>query len=225
MKFKDFVQILHPIIGGSSSQAAFVKTLFDVIVTEDGQSALDEQSEVTYRSYFNGQTGISRIAKKISPYIETENFVTCIHGFSDETVSSLCDSFREYLPVIDNFNAGRQLADLFLTILKTAAGTKRKSAPKDANGSADKMQYDVFSEKILASGRAMADAWGKVMQTMTDDMSGADTVEAEVVDGAESSGAAEEPAQPETKIQIIEKATVVNQYGENCVHRCSASYL
>lgn len=225
MEFKDFVQILHPIIGGSSSQAAFVKTLFDVIVTEDGQSALDEQSEVTYRSYFNGQTGISRIAKKISPYIETENFVTCIHGFSDETVSSLCDSFREYLPVIDNFNAGRQLADLFLTILKTAAGTKRKSAPKDANGSADKMPYDVFSEKILASGRAMADAWGKAMQAMTDDMSGADTVEAEVVDGAESSGAAEEPAQPETKIQIIEKATVVNQYGENCVHRCSASYL
>ena len=53
MEFKDFVQILHPIIGGSSSQGAFVKTLFEVIVTEDGQSALDEQSEVTYRSYFN----------------------------------------------------------------------------------------------------------------------------------------------------------------------------
>ena len=218
MEFKDFVQILHPIIGGSSSQGAFVKTLFDVIVTEDGQSALDEQSEVTYRSYFNGQTGISRIAKKISPYIETENFVTYIYDFSDETVSSLCDSFREYLPEIDNFNAGRQLADLFLTILKTAAGTKRKSAPKDANGSAGKTPYDVFSEKILASGRAMADAWGKAMQAMADDMSGADTVEAEVVDGAESSGAAEEPTQPETKIQIIEKATVVNQYGENCVH-------
>lgn len=218
MEFKDFVQILHPIIGGSSSQGAFVKTLFDVIVTEDGQSALDEQSEVTYRSYFNGQTGISRIAKKISPYIETENFVTYIHDFSDETVSSLCESFREYLPEIDNFNAGRQLADLFLAILKTAAGTKRKSAPKDANGSAGKTPYDVFSEKILASGRAMADAWGKAMQAMADDMSGANTVEAEVVDGAESSGAAEEPAQPETKIQIIEKATVVNQYGENCVH-------
>ena len=76
MEFKDFVQILHPIIGGSSSQAAFTKTLFDVLVTEDGQSAVDEPTETTYRSYFNGQTGISRIAKKISPYIETENFVS-----------------------------------------------------------------------------------------------------------------------------------------------------
>ena len=218
MEFKDFVQILHPIIGGSSSQAAFVKTLFDVIVTEDGQSALDEQSEVTYRSYFNGQTGISRIAKKISPYIETENFVSYIHDFSDETVSSLCDSFREHLPEIDGFNAGRQLADLFLSILKNAAGAKRKSAPKDANEGAGKTPYVVLSEKILASGRAMADAWGKAMQAMADDMSGSDAVEAEVVDGEEPSGAVEEPARPETKVQIIEKATVVNQYGENCVH-------
>lgn len=218
MEFKDFVQILHPIIGGSSSQGAFVKTLFDVIVTEDGQSALDEQSEVTYRSYFNGQTGISRIAKKINPYIETENFVSYIHDFSDETVSSLCDSFRGHLPEIDGFNAGRQLADLFLSILKNAAGAKRKSAPKDANEGAGKTPYDVLTEKILASGRAMADAWGKAMQAMADDMSGSDAVEAEVVDGEEPSGAAEEPARPETKVQIIEKATVVNQYGENCVH-------
>lgn len=218
MEFKEFVQILHPIIGGSSSQGAFTKTLFDTIVTEDGQSAVDEPTEVTYRSYFNGSTGISRIAKKISPYIETENFVAYVHDFSDETVLSLCDSFREYLPEIDSFNAGRLLADLFLSILKTAAGTKRKSAPKDANDSAGKTPYDVFSEKILASGKAMADAWGKAMQAMAEEMNGSDTVEAEIVDDEEPSGAAEEPASPEVNVQIIEKATVVNQYGENCVH-------
>lgn len=146
MEFKDFVQILHPIIGGSSSQGTFVKTLFDVIVTEDGQSVLDEQSEVTYRSYFNGKTGISRIAKKISPYIETENFVTYIHGFSDETVSSICDSFRQYLPKIDAFNAGRQLADLFLAILKTAAGTKRKS-PASSEDDAEPIEAEVADDE------------------------------------------------------------------------------
>lgn len=211
MEFKVFVQILHPIIGGSSSQGAFVKTLFDVIVTEDGQSALDEQSEVTYRSYFNGQTGISRIAKKISPYIETENFVSYIHEFSDETVLSLCDSFRDQLPDINCFNAGRQLADLFLSILKAAAGTKRKSAPKDAKGGTGKTPYDVFSEKILASGKAMADAWGKAMQVMADEMSGSDTIEAEVVDDQESSGAAN------TNGTVVHQ-TIVNQYGDHPVH-------
>lgn len=133
MEFKDFVQILHPIIGGSSTQGAFVKTLFDVIATEEGQSALEEQSTVTYRSYFNGSTGISRIAQKINPYIETENFVKYIEQFSDETISSLCDSFRQYLPEIDAFNAGIQLAELFRSILKEAASTKRKSAPKSAD--------------------------------------------------------------------------------------------
>ena len=211
MEFKDFVQTLHPIIGGSSNQGAFVKTLFDVIVTDEGQSALDEQSEVTYRSYFNGSTGISRIAKKISPYLETENFVSYIHEFSDETVASLCDSFRDQLPDIDGFNAGRQLADLFLSIVKTAAGTKRKSAPKDAKGGTGKTPYDVFSEKILASGRAMADAWGKAMQAKADDMSRADTVEAEVVDDQESSGAAN------TNGTIVHQ-TIVNQYGDHPVH-------
>lgn len=163
MEFKDFVQILHPIIGGSSSQGTFVKTLFDVIVTENGQSALDEQSEVTYRSYFNGKTGISRIAKKISPYIETENFVTYIHDFSDETVSSLCDSFRKYLPKIDNFNAGRQLADLFLAILKTAAGTKRKSPISAEADTEPASAHDELKEKVLASGKVLADIWGRTV--------------------------------------------------------------
>lgn len=162
MEFKDFVQTLHPIIGGSSNQGAFVKTLFDIIITDEGQSILDEQSEVTYRSYFNGQTGISRIAKKISPYIETENFVSYIQGFSDETASSLCASFRDYLPEINPFNAGRQLADLFLSILKEAAGTKRKS-PATVNTDAEPVStYDQLTEKVLASGKVLADIWGEV---------------------------------------------------------------
>lgn len=148
MEFKEFIQILYPIIGGSSSQGAFTKAIFDAIVTEEGQSAVDESAEVTYRSYFNGYTGISRIAKKISPYIETENFVSYVHEFSDETVLILCDSFREYLPEIDSFNAGRQLADLFLSILKTAAGTKRKSTLKGANSDKIILEDEPISEEI-----------------------------------------------------------------------------
>lgn len=163
MEFKDFVQLLHPIIGGSSSQGTFVKTLFDVIVTEDGQSALDEQSEVTYRSYFNGKTGISRIAKKISPYIETENFVSYIHDFSDETVASICDSFREHLPDIDGFNAGRQLADLFLSILKAAAGTKRKSSTSSEDNARSTGTHDELKARIIASGKVLADIWGNAV--------------------------------------------------------------
>lgn len=41
MEFKDFAQMLYPIIGGSSSQGKFVRALFESIVTEEGQSALE----------------------------------------------------------------------------------------------------------------------------------------------------------------------------------------
>ena len=95
--------------------------------------------------------------------------------------------------------------------MKTAAGAKRKSAPKDAKGGTGKKPYDVFSEKILASGKAMADAWGKAMQEMADEMNGSDTVEAEVVDDQESSGAAN------TNGTVVHQ-TIVNQYGDHPVH-------
>lgn len=42
MDFKTFAQLLYPIIGGASNQAAFVKTLFDTMVTEEGQTTEDE---------------------------------------------------------------------------------------------------------------------------------------------------------------------------------------
>jgi len=218
MEFSEFVQLLHPIIGGSSSTHAFARTIFDAIVNEDGLTILNEYSESSFKAYYNGTTKITKIAKAISPYVDQTEFASYFDAFSDEAMLSVCGSFNPFIPSINVMNAGEELAALFAGIIKTAASAKRKSAPKDANRSSGKTPYDVFSEKILASGRAMADAWGKAMQAKADDMSGADTVEAEVVDGAESSGAAEEPVQPEAKIQIIEKATVVNQYGENCIH-------
>lgn len=64
MKFNEFAQLLHPIIGGASSTHAFAKTLFDAILTDDGRDILEEVKEETYKAYYNGNTGISRIAKK-----------------------------------------------------------------------------------------------------------------------------------------------------------------
>ena len=75
-----------------------------------------------------------------------------IHDFSDETVSSLCDSFREHLPEIDGFNAGRQLADLFLSILKNAAGAKRKS-PASSTDDAEPIEAEVVDGE-MPSGAA-----------------------------------------------------------------------
>lgn len=142
MEFRKFVQLLYPIIGGASSQAAFVRTLFEIVATEDGLSVLEEQSESTYRSYFNGNTGISRIAKKLNVCKESENFVQYIETFPEETLDNLCDVFREHLPNIDNFNAGHLLAELFRTILIEAAGAKRKS-PKSSEDDIGPVETEV----------------------------------------------------------------------------------
>lgn len=105
-----------------------------------------------------------------------------IHKFPDKTVAIPCDSFQNQVPGTDGFNAERTSADLFFSILKTALKTKRKSAQKDANGSFRKMPYDVFSEKILTSGKAMVETREKATQAMPDDMNGSDAVEAEILD-------------------------------------------
>lgn len=50
---------------------------------------------------------------------------------------------------------------MFLEILREASG-KEKSTPK----SADKTQHDILEEKILASGQAVADAWGNAVNNL-----------------------------------------------------------
>ena len=181
MEFREFAQLLHPIIGGASSTHKFVKTLFETIVTNDGLSILEEITEETYKAYFNGNTGISRLAKKISPYIEPEEFVQYFEHFSDATMTSLCNSFRPYLPEITPYNAGELLADLFQEIIKNAASAKRIKITK-------------------STGQAI------------------EYIEAEVMDGEEPSDAAEENTQTDTRVQIINNPTIVNQYGEKNIH-------
>ena len=181
MEFKEFVQLLHPVIGAGNSTHAFARSIFDAIVTEEGQSVLEEYTNSTFKAYFNGNTGISKLAKKISAYVEPEEFSAYFGQFSDAAIQSLCDSFEGYLPNITPHNAGEELAGLFAAIIKDAASAKKKSAPKDAEKSDTKSAYDVLSDKILTSGRVVADALGKAVEglggTVADSASTASTTE------------------------------------------------
>lgn len=180
MEFKEFAQLMHPIIGGASSTHAFVKTLFDAIITEDGRSVLEEVKEDTYKAYFNGNTGISRIAKKINPFIEPEEFVEYCNQFPDATTDSLCDSFRPYLPEINPHNAGELLAELFKEIIKSAASTKRRSTTKSA-----RQAERARKEKIRkATGATIVESFTSLTEQLLDE-----PLETEVVDDEESSGA------------------------------------
>lgn len=152
MKFYEFAQRLHPIIGGASNTHAFAKTLFSTIVTEEGSSVLEEVSEESYKAYYNGNTSISRMAKKISPYVDSEEFVGFCNQFQDGVTERLCDSFREFCPNINAHNAGEELAALFKQIINEAAARKRKNAPKGVkadNSSGNASDWAALSSEDL----------------------------------------------------------------------------
>lgn len=167
MRFTEFVNLLHPIIGAGNSTHAFAKALFDSIVTEEGQDVLDELSESTYKAYFNGNTEITKLAKKISAYIEPEEFVDYIGQFSDAAVQSLCDSFQEYLADINLHNAGEKLAGLFSLIIKEAASTKKKGTPRGVPEESPSANQEL-NDTVLRSGKAVADAWSSAIKQLLD---------------------------------------------------------
>ena len=214
MTFSEFANRLHPIIGGSSSQPGFAKTLFETITLEGGQEILQGKSRETYKAYFNGQTQIGKIATALGPYVDPEEFVGYLDQFPDAVIESLVEAFEQDIPGINSVNACLEIATLFAKIIREAAGTKRK-APRKQDEPKASTAHEKLSAKIFASGAAMADVWGKAMERLAEQLDD-ETVEAEVVDDEPSSGAAE--ADAASNVQIIKNATIVNQYGEKCVH-------
>ena len=228
MKFKEFAQLLFPIIGAGSSTHAFVRSIFETVIIDDGQAVLDEYSAETFKSYYNGNTEISKLARKISAYIEPEEFCNYIDGFSDAAVQSLCDSFEEYLPNINPHNTGEELAELFVVIIKEAASAKRKPATRvksEASAAGlGQTDGDVITESLGKARSAFAGALEENKHQMAERIrrnkektdpseDEREPAEAEVVDDEMSSGAAEED-----KKTVIHHQTNVIQNGKNNVN-------
>ncbi len=161
MKFNEFAQLLYPVIGGASSTHAFVKALFDAIITEDGNSVLEEIKETTYKAYYNGSTGISRIARKIGPYIEPEEFVDFCNQFPDGVTERLCTSFQAFCPNINAFNVSEELAALFVRIIEAASSSKRKTCNSISEDAAQEKSETVKTEFVDDDEPSSAASEGK----------------------------------------------------------------
>lgn len=168
MEFTEFVEILRPIIGGSYSTHVFTRTLFESIITEDGLLEIEDISESSFKAYFNGKTKITKIAKRVLPHIEPEQFIAYLDDFPEATTQRLCDAFKTHIEDIDLYNASQKIAYLFEEILTIAASQKRKSTPKSAKRNDDKTPHDILTEKVLASGQAMADVWGNAIANLVE---------------------------------------------------------
>lgn len=128
MDFVKFVAVTLPILGGKSNVQTHVKTLFETILTENGEEILKGYSDSTFKAYANGSTKINRIARAMTQYLDPDAFSSFIMETEYPVKKALCDSFAKELPNIKIDNVGDEIADLFAKIIKEAAAVKR--APK-----------------------------------------------------------------------------------------------
>lgn len=173
MEFKVFAKKLKNVIGGKSNTKLFTKTIFETMMNESGPELLADTSLETFKSYYNGNTSISKVAALILANLnEDDEFPSYLEGFGETTAQLLADEFKNDIPDINSVNASLKITDLFLEILREAAG-KEKSTPK----SGDKTPHDILEEKILASGQAVADTWGNAASNLVNGLDGNSTAE------------------------------------------------
>lgn len=173
MEFKVFAKKLKNVIGGKSNTKLFTKTIFETMMNESGPELLADTSLETFKSYYNGNTSISKVAALILANLnEGDEFPSYLEGFGETTAQLLADEFKNDIPDINSVNASLKITDLFLEILREAAG-KEKSTPK----SGDKTPHDILEEKILASGQAVADTWGNAASNLVNGLDGNSTAE------------------------------------------------
>lgn len=149
MTFSEFVHKLHTVISAGSSTHAFTRTVFEEILTEEGQEILLGYSDSSFKGFYNGNTQINRIAQRVNAYVESMKFSAYIHQFSDQAVETLCNLFSDELPGIGLYNAGDMLADLFVKILNEAAGAsknvsveKKKRNSKESTDETGQIELD-----------------------------------------------------------------------------------
>ena len=127
MDFSEFAKKTFSVLGGGSSTTGFTRALFDAIVVENGREFI-EKGDSTFKNYFNGKIGITGIAKSVCVYCDPAEFIDYISEFPEGTIQNLADAFSEDIPDITPFNAAEKLADLFMKIIREAAGTTRNMA-------------------------------------------------------------------------------------------------
>ncbi|MBN2882384.1 MAG: hypothetical protein JXN10_02575 [Clostridia bacterium] len=136
LKFTQFAKLMFAVAGAGNSTSAFTRTLFLSIVTyeEEELNPIYDYKDSTFKAYYNGTNDITKLARKISTYIEPEEFVLYIESLTDAAVEALCASFAPYIPDIDSYSAAIDLANLFKSIIIEAASTDKKIAPANAVG-------------------------------------------------------------------------------------------
>ena len=136
MYFSEFAQRLGRVLIEGSNTSAFVRTLFLEILPEDRYYLLDEISQNTFKSYYNGHLRINALARKIVACVNVKSFEKFIKRSGKSAVGKLCEVFSDVWADIDSNNAGEKIARLFDDIITEAAAMNKRQSKK-SNETAD----------------------------------------------------------------------------------------
>ena len=167
MDFPSFAKKTKPIIGGNINSSNYARLLFEKILIEDGILKIENLSDDSFKSYFNGKVSISSISTRCLPYVDASIFSSYLDEFSDATIQRLCDDFSNDINDINPYNASEKIACLFEDIIKTAATKTKKSTKPSAKKKPS--SNETLKEKMLASGQTVADIFTNVVSNLTND--------------------------------------------------------
>lgn len=115
-----------------------------------------------------GKPKITKMAQRISPYLEPEEFATYLDAFSDATAQQIIDTFTLYWRINCIQYAWEDgLLFLWFNLCAVATTEKKKGTPKSAQNVDVKISHNILEEKIIASGQAVANAWNAAVSNLT----------------------------------------------------------
>ena len=125
MQFNEFAQKLSQVIRAGANTVNFTKAMLEAIVIEEGQDILDSYKEASYKNFFNGNTSINGISKKIAVYVNPKEFIEYLKLFPKNTTKQLYNIFKDDIDNIKPSNTYEKIAELFANIIIDASGTKK----------------------------------------------------------------------------------------------------
>lgn len=140
MKFSDFAQIIHSIVGGE--KYGFTIELLKAGLNPAGVKYIkslksDESGKSRIRKLLSGKNDITEIAPEIVNYFDDDLFIEYIEEIIDESqYSEICEKFQEGSDnqiIIEEDDVPQRLAEIYHDILNEAAKGKSVKVKNDVS--------------------------------------------------------------------------------------------
>lgn len=165
MNFSEFAKILKPIIGEDKRADEFAYELFSQIVDlpDEKEDLLNDVSPKAYKSYYSGDRGITRFAKKIRKFIEPTAFEAYIDELSEEAQLSIFNALANYVPGMNDQNIAEKTSECFKNIIYDATMQNRRKGGQTKKEGEDTFDIGQKDYYLLDECESMCPICGQIL--------------------------------------------------------------